>query len=223
MDTDGVLEMLTEVAAEVITPRFGHLDAADVASKAHRFDLVTVADREAEQVITARLRGAFPDAVVVGEEAVASDPGVMTGVAAPRAFTVDPVDGTRHFVAGSPDHAVMLAELRAGEVVRSWIWQPQHRRAFVAELGGGAYADGERLRPSSTGASRLVTATACGIDYPRLALGEARLGVFPKTKPWDHAPGSLLLSEAGGRVGSPTGRPYSPGTWTGRLLVAHRP
>ncbi|TIC83955.1 inositol monophosphatase [Nocardioides sp. GY 10127] len=222
MDTDGVLGMLQEVAAEVITPRFGHLDPEDVASKAHRFDLVTVADREAEVAITARLRSLFPDAVVVGEESVAADPRLLAGVGAPHAFTVDPVDGTRHFVAGSPDHAVMLAELRAGEVVRSWIWQPQHGRAFVAERGAGAYADGVRLAPPSSRPGRLLTLTASGIDYPRLAEGSARLGVFPKTKPWDHAPGSLLLTEAGGRVGSPSGRPYSPGTWTGRVLVAHR-
>ena len=59
-------------------------------------------------------------------------------LAADHAFTVDPVDGTKNFVNGSKDHAVMVAEVRGGEVVRGWIWQPQHETAYVAERGAGA-------------------------------------------------------------------------------------
>lgn len=211
MDSDAVLALLQDVAAEVITPRFGALGRDDVASKRRPGDLVTVADREAEVLITRALQAADPGAVVVGEEAVSASPALLAGwTDAPLAFTVDPVDGTRNFVKGSPDHAVMVAEVRAGTVVRSWIWQPQHRTAYVAERGAGAWRDGVRL---TGGPSRRYTGTCCGIDYPRIAAGEAGWGVWFKAKPWDHAPGSLLVTEAGGRAS------YRPGSHP-RVLVA---
>ncbi len=76
--------------------------------------------------------------MVLGEEASADDPSVLERyAAAEHSFTVDPVDGTKNFVHGSPDHAVMASELRAGEVVRAWIWQPQHELMYVAERGAG--------------------------------------------------------------------------------------
>jgi fructose-1,6-bisphosphatase/inositol monophosphatase family enzyme len=240
MDTDAVLALLQEVAAEVIDPRFRNLDKEQVSSKRRPGDLVTVVDREAEVRLTAVLRAAYPAALVLGEEAVYADPGLRASFRhAEHAFTVDPVDGTRQFVKGSPDHAVMVAELRGGEVVRSWIWQPQHRAAYVAERGAGAWRDGTRLRTRSvevvgdvaarrTWAGRAVgtvrglrfTSTCCGIDYARLASGEADHAVYHRTKPWDHAPGSLLLREAGGVVGDPGGRPYRPQDAEPRRLVS---
>src|SRR4051812_49478406 len=70
--------------------------------------------------------------------------------AAEHAFTVDPVDGTKNFVHGSRDHAMMIGEVKGGEAVRGWIWQPQHSQAYVAELGSGAWRNGERVvRPET--------------------------------------------------------------------------
>jgi fructose-1,6-bisphosphatase/inositol monophosphatase family enzyme len=230
VETVDVLNLLTDVAEQVIDPRFCSLSADEIAEK-NPGDLVTVADREAEVRITAALRGAYPDALVLGEEATASDPGLMTRFqSADHAFTVDPVDGTKNFVNGSPDHAVMVAELRGGDVVRSWIWQPQHKKAYVAERGAGAWCNGERLtRPPLGDELRGVTSrrswigravgtlraleltwVCCGVDYPKLVEGAADYAVFRRAKPWDHAPGSLLLTEAGGFVGTFDGSPYRP-------------
>ena len=201
MDTDAVLDLVREVVAEHVTPRFGALERDDVSSKRRPGDLVTVADREAEAALSAALGAAHPGALVMGEEAVSSDPTLLRGLStAAHAFVVDPVDGTRHFVAGSPDHATMLAELRHGRTVRSWIWQPQHGRAYVAEHGAGAWADGVRIEPTTDLRTLRPTGTCCGVDYPRLALGRAGWAAYVKKKPWDHLPGGLLLAEAGGRV-----------------------
>ena len=223
-----MLTLLKDVAEEFVNPRFRALAAAEIHEK-NPGDLVTVADREAEVRITEVLRGAYPDALVLGEEATAADPGLLDRFrSADHAFTVDPVDGTRNFVHGSPDHAVMAAELRGGEVVRSWIWQPQHERAYVAERGAGAWRDGHRLvRPPVGEVLRGVTArrswigralgtlraleltwVCCGVDYPKLVEGHADYAIFRRAKPWDHAPGSLLLNEAGGFVGTFAGSAY---------------
>ena len=231
METDDVLTLLKDVAEEVINPRFRALAAEEIAEK-NPGDLVTVADREAEVRITEALRRAYPDALVLGEEATADDPTLLDRFrSAEHAFTVDPVDGTKNFVHGSPDHAVMVAELRGGEVVRSWIWQPQHERAYVAERGAGAWVNGRaadaaaaRRRPAwaspragpgsgaPLGTLRALDLTwvCCGVDYPKLVEGAADYALYRRAKPWDHAPGSLLLTEAGGFVGTFDGSPYRP-------------
>ena len=233
-----MLALLQRVGEECVTPRFGSLSSGEVSRKQLHAP-VTVADREAEERLTQELRRAYPTAVVAGEEAVAAEPAlVRRAEQAEHAFVVDPVDGTRQFVRGSADHAMMLAELREGEVVRSWIWQPQHRRSYVAERGAGAWCDGRRLAaPDPDGLSDVVssvwprrvlgavrtlrrTGTCCGIDYPRLAEGEADVAVFWSPRLWDHAPGSLLLTEAGGVAGSLAGAAYLPRDRQPRLLLA---
>jgi fructose-1,6-bisphosphatase/inositol monophosphatase family enzyme len=230
VETDDVLALLKDVADEVVNSRFRLLVAEEIAEK-NPGDLVTVADREAEVRITAALRRAYPGALVLGEEAAAVDATLVDRFrSAEHAFTVDPVDGTKNFVKGSPDHAVMVAELRGGEVVRSWIWQPQHERSYVAERGAGAWGNGRRLvrppleddlrgvtaRPSWTGRALAALGTldltwiCCGVDYPQLVEGGADYALYRRPKPWDHAPGSLLLSEAGGFVGTFDGARYRP-------------
>ena len=230
METDDVMTLLRDVSEEVVSPRFRSLADEEVDEKGPG-DLVTVADREAESRIADALQRSYPDALVLGEEAAAADPDLLDRYRdASHAFTVDPVDGTRNFVHGSPDHAMMVAEVRAGEVVRGWIWQPQHGRAYVAERGAGAWCDGERLvRPPlgdelrgvtsrrgwigrALGALRELEMTwvCCGIDYPKVVEGDADYALYRRAKPWDHAPGSLLLTESGGYVGTFDGSPYRP-------------
>jgi fructose-1,6-bisphosphatase/inositol monophosphatase family enzyme len=233
VQTDEMTALLQETAAEVITPRFRSLGEGEVSEK-NPGDLVTAADQEAEVIITRAISAAYPDAVVLGEEATESDPGLPERfAAAEHGFTVDPVDGTKNFVHGSPDHAVMVAESRGGEVVRSWIWQPQHDAMYVAERGAGAFRNGERLRTSPPTGDldrwRGVTSrrswvghtlpgfsplemswVACGVDYPRLVEGACDFLVYRHCKPWDHAPGQLLVAEAGGVLLDRRGAPYGP-------------
>ena len=88
-------------------------------------------------------------------------------------------------------------------------------------------AAAERPGPRASGrpvpAGRLralrLTGTCCGIDYPRLAEGEADVAVFWSPRLWDHAPGSLLLHETGGVVAGLRGQ-YQVRDRRPRLLVA---
>lgn len=228
-----MLDLIREVAERVINPRFRDLGHGEVSEK-NPGDLVTAADREAEVLLTQALREAYPDAVVLGEEASHDDKGVFERyAAADHAFTVDPVDGTKNFVHGSPDHAVMVGETRGGEAVRAWIWQPQHGLAYTAERGVGAFRNGERLtRPAPSpepGDWRGVTSkrrwlgrslpglraleltwVCCGVDYPKLTEGAADYVLYGQGNPWDHVPGSLLLAEAGAHLGGADGAAYDP-------------
>ncbi len=245
VDTDAVLRLLQEVAAEVINPRFRALLDHQISEK-NPGDLVTIADHESEALITQALLGAYPDAVVLGEEATVHDPDLLDRfAAADHGFTVDPVDGTKNFVHGSPDHAVMVGEMLGGEVVRGWIWQPQHEAAYVAERGAGAWRNGERLAVTPAppagedGAAPYRTArrawvgrdlgglgtleltwACCGVDYPHLVAGDARAIVYNHSKPWDHLPGALLVAEAGGSVGMHDGSDFDPRRLGGGIVAA---
>ncbi|WP_275693325.1 inositol monophosphatase family protein [Nocardioides sp. TF02-7] len=130
--------------------------------------------------------------------------------------------------------------MRAGEVVRGWIWQPQHEAAYVAERGAGAYRNGERLAmadgvdtaPYRTARRQWVgrhlaglgtlelSWACCGVDYPHLVAGDARALVYNHSKPWDHVPGSLLVAEAGGWIGTIRGGAFDPQQLGGGLVSA---
>jgi len=244
VDTDAVLSLIQEVAEQVINPRFRALQDHQITEK-NPGDLVTVADHESEVLLTAALTAAYPEAVVLGEEAHAQDATLLDRFnAAEHAFTVDPVDGTKNFVNGSPDHAVMIGEMRGGQVVRGWIWQPQHEAAYVAERGAGAYLNGERLTmavPSSEdepgppyrtarrawvgrelpGLGVLeLTWACCGVDYPHLIAGDARALVYNHSKPWDHLAGALLVQESGGWIGGNDGQPFEAQALGSGLVAA---
>ena len=243
MQTDAVLDLLQEVGEQVVTPRFRALSAEQVMEK-NPGDLVTVADREAEVLLTERLRAAYPGVLIVGEEAVAGDASLLTAARTePDFFTIDPIDGTKNFVHGSVDHAMMIGEVRGGVPVRAWIWQPEHRQAYVAERGAGAYRDGVRLPQRTAGdpadgrtsdrrnigrapqglEKLTLTWVSCGIDYPKLAVGECDFVLYRSVMPWDHIPGSLIMSEVGGRVGYLDGCDYEAGSLAKPLLAAATP
>src|SRR5664279_563725 len=244
MTTDEILELLREVAASVITPRFRALSAGEIDEKTPG-DYVTIADREAELAIAERLRSAYPEALLVGEEASFSDPRLMSGLSsAPHAFVIDPVDGTRNFVNGNPDHAVMLGELKDGQVVRGWIVQPEYGASYVVERGAGVTRNGELLRPVlRTGLPRVESSSrrdlgalahradwpigrtrfCCGTDYPRLLTGDVEALVYRNPKPWDHAAGALMMTELGAVARLLDGTTYAPGVPHGVLLSAASP
>jgi fructose-1,6-bisphosphatase/inositol monophosphatase family enzyme len=232
------MELMQSVAAEVITPRFRSLTQSQIEEKKPG-DLVTVADREAEVLLTRALQQAYPDAVVLGEEHYAETPSLMEEFrSASHGFTVDPVDGTKNFVRGSEDHAVMISEVLDGEAVRGWIWQPEHGQAWVAERGAGVRRNGELVRRAPAGDqpqgatsiwSRRGRQPAglpalngswvcCGVDYPKLIEGEADYLLYGHTNPWDHLPGTLMVAEAGGASAHADGTPYTARS-TGRGLV----
>ena len=243
METEDVLALLQEVAAEVINPRFRSLSDDQIDEK-NPGDLVTVADREAEERITEALGRAYPDALVLGEEATETDDTLVARFRdADHAFTVDPVDGTKNFVQGSKDHAVMIAEVIDGETVRGWIWQPEHEMAWVAERGAGVRRNGEPIHRAPAGdqpqgatsiwsrrgrqpdglPTLVGTWVCCGVDYPKLIEGEADYVLYGHTNPWDHLPGTLMVREAGGAAAHRDGRPYTARSGGAGLVVASDP
>ena len=129
-------------------PRFNSLADGDIRHKSSVFDPVTEADEAAERAISAELRASFPGALIVGEEATAADPSLLDRLAdAPLAFTVDPIDGTRNFVAGLPLFGVMAAAIVHGQVVAGVIHDPICQDTAHALKGQGSWLSRPGLPP----------------------------------------------------------------------------
>ena len=139
--------MLRTAAATVVMPRFVALQPGEIEMKAAN-EPVTIADREAEAIIGRSLRSLLPHARVVGEEACAAEPSLAHNLSDGMVWIIDPIDGTANFAAGRPPFAMMVALLQDGELTGSWILDPLSGRLAVAERGGGAWIDGERVRTS---------------------------------------------------------------------------
>ena len=247
---DQVGELIREVAATIVLPRFRHLASDEIKQKAPG-DLVTIADKESEQALTRGLTALLPGSKVVGEESVAADPGVLDRLDDSGAvWIVDPVDGTNNFAAGKTPFAVMVALVRDGEPVAGWILDVVSGRLVVAEAGSGAYSDGVRVKTrtddpgaaalggvvssrylppqlrtvaeANAGALGKVTSGrhCAGYEYPAVATDEQQFALFWRVLPWDHVPGSLIVREAGGTVLHLDGSDYRPADAERGLLVA---
>ncbi|CAM5267068.1 3'(2'),5'-bisphosphate nucleotidase CysQ [Streptomyces badius] len=108
-------------AAAEIVPRHRKLAAHEIIEKSGPHDLVTAADRLAEEHLTAALTKLLPGSVVVGEESVHADPAVYDALGGDApVWIVDPVDGTRQFVRGEAGFCTLVALAQHGEIHASW-------------------------------------------------------------------------------------------------------
>ncbi len=242
---DAVSGIIRRIATVEVLDRFKQLADDEVHEKSPG-DLVTIADRACELALIPELQ-AVRNAPVVGEESVAADPSLIDQLGtAPNAWIVDPVDGTANFVKGSDDFAVMVAYTEGGATVAAWIWLPVTDMMVTAEQGSGTWRNGTRLQaplgtPQRRGIvkdrylpdtlknpiaaatptiERTLDRRCAGVEYLDMVNGDIDTLFYWRTHPWDHAPGTLLASEAGLRVGRLDGSPYLPGVAEKGLLTA---
>lgn len=144
IDSDKIAQIIMDVAQDKIVPRFRMLEDHEVRSKSNPTDLVTVADEEAEVELTRILKDILPGSYVVGEEAVSS--GAITRDilkdSNATVWVVDPVDGTGNFARGDEVFGTMVALIKGGERVMSWIYQIPSKRMITGEKGAGVRIDG---------------------------------------------------------------------------------
>lgn len=137
---DWLAGILAAAAQTEIMPRFRRLGDGDIRQKTSAADLVTEADVNAERLITASLRGRYPQAMIIGEEACSDNPGLLDGLGdAELAFVIDPVDGTFNFASGVPLFGVMLAVVVKGETVAGIIHDPVGRDWLIGAKGAGSH------------------------------------------------------------------------------------
>lgn len=162
-DWDTIVGIVRAAGRDCVLPRFRNLGADDVSAKSAPDDLVTLADTEAEAAMCAALRTAFPDAAVVGEEAIAADPPLRALIGtAPRCIVLDPIDGTWNFAKGLATFGMILAVVDEGRPVAGLLYDPVLDDWIMADDGSDATlvrADGrsQRLTTSAQSDPAVVT------------------------------------------------------------------
>lgn len=129
---------LADQSGDIIRPQFRRPIAVTNKAGVDAFDPVTKADRAAERVIVRAIRAREPDHGIVGEEygAVRAD--------APFQWVIDPIDGTRSFITGTPMWGTLIGLLHQGEPVLGLMNQPftgerfwsEEKAAYAREAGG---------------------------------------------------------------------------------------
>lgn len=232
-----VSNLLREAAETCVMPVFGKREANSQEKAPGEW--VTEADKAGEAFLTPALQSLIAGSLVVGEEAASADPSVLDQLTDDESvWLIDPLDGTSNFASGISPFALMVALVRNGDTVASWILDPVADQLSVSEKGSGSWINGERITVSEdspeltimNGAvlrrflpqelaehvnrvekrfANLSLGSKCaGFDYPAIATGEMDFALYWRTLPWDHAPGVLFLQEAGGIATRPDGSVY---------------
>ena len=183
---------------------------------------VTIADLEAEALIRRRLEEAFPADGILGEEE--AEKAGTSG----RTWVVDPIDGTKSFIQGVPLYSVLIALEEEGTPVVGVVCLPGLDEIVCAARGHGCYWNGRRASVSAVaavgdaclvytsarsfddvpggagawkrlaGASRGMRGWGDAYGYVLVATGRAEVMIDAVVNPWDIAPMTPILEEAGG-------------------------
>ncbi|MES2530946.1 MAG: histidinol-phosphatase [Pseudomonadota bacterium] len=205
---------------------------------------VTLADRAAETAMREILGAELPDDGIYGEEhgALQLDAG--------RVWVLDPIDGTRSFITGSPLWGTLIGVLEAGRVTLGMVDMPVLRERWIGQAGIGAHRNGTPVRVSGctqVANARIVTTSPdifnaadwhafdalsrrCAMrrfggdcyGYAQLAGGTIDLVVETGLQPYDYLGPTGLIEAAGGVVTDWEGRPLGLKS-DGRVVAAATP
>lgn len=215
----------------------------DIVTKADESP-VTLADRAAETAMRAILGAQCPADGIYGEEHGAER------LDAGRIWVLDPIDGTRSFITGSPLWGVLIGLVEAGRVTLGVVEMPVLGERWIGQAGVGARRNGEAVRVSACSdvdKARIVTTSPdifapadwaafdrlsrrCAMrrfggdcyGYAQLAGGTIDLVVEAGLQPYDYLGPTGLIEAAGGVVTDWQGRPLGLAS-DGRVIAAATP
>ncbi|MDH5451946.1 MAG: 3'(2'),5'-bisphosphate nucleotidase CysQ [Paracoccaceae bacterium] len=224
------ISLLTDAAyaAGDIARRFWRQDA-EVWDKADDAGPVTEADLAVNEMLAEKLRKARPDYGWLSEET----PDAGERLAADRAFIIDPIDGTRAFIAGEKTFSHSLAIAERGRIIAAVVYLPMYDALYAATEDSAATRNGAPIRvtePSGAQNATLLTARVnlapehwqdgtpppvkrefrASIAYRLCLVAEGRFDGMLTLRPtweWDIAAGDLIARQAGARVTDSAGSP----------------
>ncbi len=132
----------------------------ELVAKAPR-DYQTEIDVAVERIIVDELNRSFPTYAIKGEEAV----GNRSAKDGAPVIYIDPIDGTTNFAWGIPHFGISISIVEDGQLVAGVVYDAMVDELFSAELGGGAYLDGERIQCVSSKGTEDVLVGA-GLPIP---------------------------------------------------------
>lgn len=225
MDFDRLIPVIRQLALEAGTRIMEVYDGPDFAVKTKGDQSpVTEADEAADALISAGLRAAFPDTVLITEEQADSH-----ALRASTFLIVDPLDGTKEFVQRRGDFTVNIAYVENGIPVRGVVYAPAQGRLFYTRADGISVEESDGVareirvaKPDNTALMIVASKShrdAATEDYiARYAVKDSRSAgsslkfclvatgeadIYPRlgrTMEWDTAAGDAVLRGAGGKV-----------------------
>ncbi len=126
IDFTAFVDQLASVSGDTILPFFRTALAVE-NKKPGGFDPVTAADRAAENAMRTLIRRSFPDHGIIGEEYGEER------ADAEYVWVLDPIDGTKSFIAGMPAWGTLIGLTRFGEPVFGMMHQPFTRERFSGD------------------------------------------------------------------------------------------
>jgi myo-inositol-1(or 4)-monophosphatase len=133
IDFSAFVDELAAAAGDAILPFFRTSLSVENKSRGANFDPVTAADRSAEAAMRAMIRRTFPDHGILGEEYGAER------TDSEYVWILDPIDGTKSFIAGMPVWGTLIALTRENEPVYGMMHQPFTRESFTGDSGAARY------------------------------------------------------------------------------------
>ena len=132
VDFTSFVDQLATASGDTILPFFRTALAVE-NKKTAGFDPVTAADRAAENAMRALIRKHFPAHGILGEEYESENPD------AEYVWVLDPIDGTKSFIAGMVAWGTLIGLCRLGEPVYGMMHQPFTRERFFGDGGAARY------------------------------------------------------------------------------------
>lgn len=175
-DLDAFLIGLHAASAEVILPLFRADHALEDKGGASGFDPVTAADRGAEAAIRRLIAQRYPEHGVLGEEYGADR------ADAEFVWVLDPVDGTRSFIAGSPLWTTLIGLRVAGQPVLGSIGQPYLGELYIGGPEGSRLQWRGGTRPLKVRDCPLLTQATIGATEPDGYFNPAELGAWRQVR-----------------------------------------
>ena len=181
----GFLSGLADTASQAILPYFRtSLEVDDKPGKAV-FDPVTAADRAAETALREKIAQAFPDDGLIGEEFGEDRPG------AAHVWVIDPIDGTRAFLAGMPTWGTLVGRLSGGRATLGMMAQPYLGEVFLG--------DGERSELRFGGGQRVLrTNPAPSLGHATLMTTSPRLFTPQESEGYERLAAAIRMERFGG-------------------------
>ena len=134
------LIQISKEAGEIV--RDGFNKSLKVEYKSNESDLVTNIDKASEKLISDFIKKLYPSHGILAEEGGSIKNG------SEYVWVIDPLDGTVNFAHGLPIFSISIGLQKNGKTVAGVVYDIGMNVLYSAEAGGGAYADGEKLKVS---------------------------------------------------------------------------
>ncbi len=209
-------------------------------------EIVTKADKIAEEIIISNIKKLFPDHAILSEETGQNDKN------SDYLWIVDPLDGTTNFAMKNPFFNTTVSLVYKNEIVLGLVYAPIFEEFYYAIKGKGAflnsnplaiseilsfeqglhafcYGPGDEARSQAADYYKksllagLQTRQlgAAALELARISAGTLSSMVIPNANPWDIAAGVLVVTEAGGIVTDIEGKKFDINKQNGIIAGAN--